>query len=290
MTQAERTVRTLIGHKQVEVGLKCLASLVRFSAEPLSLILHDDGTLTPEDHEKLTSGLQGASVLTRAEADSVVIPLLAKYSKCRAYRERHPLALKLIDMALIETGELAYCDSDILFLKPYRNLFSWPNGKGAAVFMQDSQEAYSLYPWHAYPIGKVRIPRKVNTGLILFRCSEYDLDFVEWILGQPQLERVFQKRPHWIEQTCWAALGARVGCYVWSERQLVIASSRMEHVTEDTVAIHFVAAYRGQLAHFPKRAFSAASCGKATTIEAAPASNSSSFRLLKRDVRRKLSS
>lgn len=288
MRLTERTVRTLIGHRQVDVGLRCLSSLMRYSVEPLSLIIHDDGTLTQEDCDLLTLHLEGAKVLSRGESDGLVLPLLAHHPKCRAYRQRHPLALKLIDMALIEQGELAYCDSDILFLKPYTQLFSWPNGMGAAIFMQDSQEAYSLYPWHIRPFGDIKVPRKVNTGLILFRTCQYDLDFVEWFLGRPQLQQVFEKRSHWIEQTCWAALGWRVGCYMWNANQLIIANMKMDRVTEETIGIHFVAAYRDNLNGFPERSHELPPTDEAVVINAFPAHKSSSLRLLAQDVRRRL--
>jgi len=283
-----RTVRTLIGHQQVEVGLRCLGSLISYSSEPIALVVHDDGTLTPGDRTRLTSHLEGVSILNRDEADSLVLPRLTRYPNCAKYRRRHPLALKLIDTALIETGDLAYCDSDILFLKPFTNLYSWPGAGGAAVFMQDMQEAYSLYPWHAHPFGKIKVPQRINSGLILFRSSEYDLDFLEWLLGQPQLEHVFKKRPHWIEQTCWAALGRRVGCYVWSARQLLIANLKMDHVTEDTVGIHFVAAYRGNLKLFSKQNSASRAAVQAVVINAAPATGTSCFRLLAQDIKRRL--
>jgi len=282
-----RTVRTLMGHKQVDVGLRCLGSLISYSSEPISLVVHDDGTLTSADRAKLSYGLEGVSILSRDEADSVVLPLLNRYPNCARYRRGHPLALKLIDTALIETGDLAYCDSDILFLKPFTNLYSWPGGSGAAVFMQDSQEAYSLYPWHAHPLGKIKVPQRINSGLILFRSSEYDLDFLEWLLGQPQLEHVFEKRAHWIEQTCWAALGRRVGCYVWSARQLLIANQKMDHVTDDTVGIHFVAAYRGNLNLFSEQDSMRPTDIQAVGINAAPASSTSCFRLLAQDIKRR---
>ena len=82
-------------------------------------------------------------------------------------------------MPLLASGDLAYCDSDVLFLKPFKGLFSWPDEKCSAIFMQDIQDAYSLRPWHVYPIGGIRLPQKLNAGPFLFRTSEYDLDFVE---------------------------------------------------------------------------------------------------------------
>jgi hypothetical protein len=117
---------------------------VRFSSEPINLLIHDDGTLTRADREKLMARVTGAGILSREEADSFVQPLLKRYPKCRAYRELHPFALKLIDMALMQSEELAYCDSDVLFVRPHKGLFSWPDLKTSAIFMQDIQDAYSL--------------------------------------------------------------------------------------------------------------------------------------------------
>lgn len=277
-------VRTLIGHQQVAVGLKCLASLLHFSSDSLSLLIHDDGTLTGDDQHLLISRLPGSRILSRAEADSLVQPLLTRYPKCMAYRQHHPLALKLIDMPLLEAADLAYCDSDVFFLRPYARLFAWPEEKTSAVFMQDNQEAYSLRPWHMYPIGKIRVPRRVNSGLILFRTSSYDLDFIEWMLGHQPLDEVFKKRRHWIEQTCWAALGWRVGCHVWSARQLIIASQAMAGLSQETIGIHFVAAYRSRLNDFPEQPDNARENGAAAVIDSSPARLSSPLRLLAQDV------
>jgi hypothetical protein len=243
-------VRTLIGHQQVDVGLICLGSLLACSSEPLRLIIHDDGTLTDQDVDTLRRTLPGSVSFSRSEADLLIEERLARYPKCRAYRERHPLALKLIDMALLESEELAYCDSDIFFLRRFTRMFEWPNDATSALFMRDAQEAYALRPWHIFPFGKIRVPGHINSGLIFYQTSKYDLDFVEWFLSRPELVGVFRKRPHWIEQTCWATLGWRAGCRVWSSSQLMIANPRMRGLSPETVGIHFVAAYRGKLQEF----------------------------------------
>jgi hypothetical protein len=286
MPASSRTVQTLMGHPHVEVGIQCLGSLIHYAAEPLSLIIHDDGTLTDDDQATLTSALPSVSVLPKAKADSMVLPLLEHYPNCAEYRRHHPLALKLLDMVLIGEGELAYCDSDILFLKRFKDLFSWPGAKITALFMADSQEAYSLYPWHAWPLGAISLPHKINTGLIFFRREKFDLDYVEWLLGRPELSHVFGKRKHWIEQTCWAAIGWRAGCHVWNPRQLILADSNMSRLSDETVGIHFVAAYRGNLERFPSHFDGHKELP--VRIEAARVSKTSSFHLLANDLRRRL--
>lgn len=288
MSLQTRRVRTLIGHQQVETGLKCLPSLGRFSLEPITLLIHDDGTLTAADCDRLLTTLPGATIIKREEADARIEPLLMRYPKCRAYRQSHALGLKLIDMAALESEELAYCDSDILFLKPYAGLFKWPTQPAAAIFMQDIQDAYSLHPWHIHPLGGVRVPRMINSGLILFRTSAYDLEFIEWLLGQKHLEKVFQKRAHWIEQTCWAALGWRVGCYVWSASQFMIATPSMRGLSDETVGIHFVAAARGKLSEFPGVPAAAAPSGNRVEIRSALAHRSSPLRMFFAEIRKRL--
>lgn len=277
-------MRTLIGHKQLDVGLRCLASLLRFSSEPISLLIHDDGSLTNEDRETLLNDLPGSEIVSRADADAIVQPLLTRYPKCHTYRERHPLALKLIDMALLEPDELAYCDSDVYFLRRHTGLFAWPNPQTGAVFMQDIQDAYSLRPWHVFPIGQIHMPHRTNSGIIFFRRAAYDLDFVEWLLSQPKLEGVFAKRGHWIEQTCWAALGWRAGCYLWSSDQFIIATQAMTGLSNETIGVHFVAAARSKLNEFSEPS----SLGTATAVRSYPARPGSPLHMLGRDIINKL--
>lgn len=287
MEQGNHTtiVRTLIGHQQMREGLQCLASLLNHSADPLSLVIHDDGTLTSEDCETLVSALPDSRVLAREETDSVVLPRLARHPKSIKYRQSHPLGLKLIDIALFEAGDLAYCDSDVFFLRPYARLFKWPDERTAGIFMQDIQDAYSLRPWHIYPFGNIRIPRRVNSGLIRFRGSSYDLDFIEWMLSRERLSDVFGKRPHWIEQTCWAALGWRAGCRLWSDRQFMIATPSMKGLSDETIAIHFVAACRGKLNTFSTRSEASTSAKESpVNVRSSPAVVSSPLRMLAQDL------
>jgi hypothetical protein len=283
----KRTVRTLIGHKQVDVGLRCLASLIRFSSEAIGWVIHDDGTLTAEDHNTLLADLPGSAIVSRAEADAIVEPLLKRYPGCRAYRESHPLALKLLDVALLESDELAYCDSDLLFLRPHTGLFAWPNTEAGAIFMQDIQEAYSLRPWHLHPVGKICVPGRANSGLIFFRRSAYDLDFIEWVLGRPQLESVFEKRAYWIEQTCWAALGWRAGCYLWSASQFIIATPGMKDLSDSTVGIHFVASCRDSLWEFLEEQREE-QAREPVLVESSPARMGSPLRMFVQEASKKL--
>src|SRR5579864_7907589 len=90
----DRPVATLLGHAHVEMALLCLGSLLRFSATPLRLRIHDDGSLTRADLERL-AGLGQPEIVSRQEADDRLAEVLAARPATRAFRAANPLALKL---------------------------------------------------------------------------------------------------------------------------------------------------------------------------------------------------
>lgn len=275
------TVSTLLGHAQVPMAEVCLASLLRGSAEPLRLRLHDDGTLTPADAAVLAAALGGAEVVWRAEADERLADHLARYPATRAYRSLSPLALKLVDVALLAPGEvLAYCDADVLFLRPFAGLFRFPAPAAGAVFMADTQNAYSLRSWHLLRDRRLRLPRRINSGIVLFRTALHDPDLVEWFLSQD----AYRFAPPWVEQTAWALLGARAGCWLIDPAQVRIPAGAAE---TGAVALHFVRSVRGLLPGYAGRRAEAAGRGEPPAVlRSAPARRCGPFSLAASEGRR----
>ncbi|HXU34716.1 MAG TPA: hypothetical protein VN851_29405, partial [Thermoanaerobaculia bacterium] len=141
-----RIVDSLLGRRQVEMAISCLASLIAHSADPIRLRLRDDGTLGEVDRERLAAALAtpgGApSFVSRAEADDLAAPWLARRPALALARRDHPLFLKLVDLAIPAAGdEIAYCDADVLFLRPFSGLFRFPSLAAGAVLMSDVQNA-----------------------------------------------------------------------------------------------------------------------------------------------------
>ncbi|HET9210248.1 MAG TPA: hypothetical protein VFR03_07610 [Thermoanaerobaculia bacterium] len=235
-----RRVATLLGHAHVEMALACLGSLLRYTADPLCLRVHEDGTLTPGDRERLEAGLGSLEFIARPEADGRVADVLASRPCLRALRETNPLALKLIDVPLLAEGDLAYCDADVLFLRPFSGLFRFPGPDTGAVFMSDRQNAYSLRSWHLLTHPRLALPCRVNSGILLFRTQGYDPDLLEWYLSRPE----FGFAPVWAEQTAWALLGWRAGCRLWDPRLVRLPAAGEPG---DAVALHFVSPLRGLL-------------------------------------------
>jgi hypothetical protein len=241
-----RRVATLLGHAHVEMAVACLGSLRRYSADPIDLRIHEDGSLTAEDRGRLREALGDPDFVPRAEADARVADLLASRPALRAFRRSNPLALKLIDIPLLAgDDDLAYCDADVLFLRPFSGLFRFPGEDTGAVFMSDRQNAYSVRSWHLLTQRRLKLPCRVNSGLLLFRSRFQDPDLLEWYLGRPE----FGFAPVWSEQTAWALLGARAGCRLWDPR-LVRLPELEGGDALDAVALHFVNPLRGLLPGF----------------------------------------
>lgn len=274
-----RWVSSLLGHRQLETALVCLGSLVRHSAEPLALRLHDDGTLTGEDRERLEAGLDPALLVSREEADDRAAGLLARRPALRAYRRDHPLALKLIDAVLFGGEELAYCDSDILFLRPFRGLFRLP-GPAGAVFMSDRQNAYSVRSWHLLAHRRLRLPRRVNSGVVVYRTGAYDPDLLEWYLSRPEL--LFA--PVWVEQTAWALLGWQSGCRLLDPAQVAFPEAGRP-VGDGVAALHFVSPVRSLLPRYAPLA-EAAGDGPPVEIRSRPAARCRALDMAATEARR----
>jgi len=240
------TVQTLMGEKGIEHSLICLQSVARYSRQPVRFNIHDDGTLSRTSYERLSQALPGVTVISRKEADDYVQPLLRSYNRCSAIRSRHPLFLKLFDLALVGTGHLFYLDSDILFFRPFKGLFetTYPID---ALFMKDTREGYAVRPWKLKPFGPVSLASLINTGIICCRRSLVDLDFIEHLLKQLSADNVFGTRGQWAEQTCWAALAERNSSAVLDPDVYKMVQPVATSLAETTVAVHFVSTYRPQL-------------------------------------------
>jgi hypothetical protein len=243
--QGPLRVASIVGHAQVDMAVLCLGSLLRYSVEELALRLHDDGSLTAEDRERLAAALSDPEVIPRPEADARTDVFLAHHPALRAFRRGNVMALKLIDAMLFAGDELAYCDSDILFLRPFSGLYHLRETGAGAMFMSDRQNAYSIRSWHLLRYPGLRLPQRLNAGITAFRATGFDLDLLEWYVSRPE----FQFSPVWMEQTAWGLLAERVGCRILDPAQVVIPIPE-ERVQEGTVALHFVSPVRSLLAGY----------------------------------------
>lgn len=236
------SLRTLLCHRDVDLAIHCLDSALKLSADPVHVVIHEDGSLTPEDREKLISGLPGLRILDRQVADECMAERLAAYPHARAFREGSVWGLKLLDVVLAEPGICFYLDSDIRFFRPFRGLFVDVSTRGRCVFLRDTVwQAYSIRPWHLLDQRGLRVVSGINTGLTLCDPQVFDLDFVDWFLGHLDWRAI----PAWTEPTCWAALALRADGQAVDPLQVTNLYPSAK-VTEQTLGAHFLSAYRSQ--------------------------------------------
>jgi hypothetical protein len=236
------SLRTLLCHRDVDLAIHCLSSALALSADPVQIVIHEDGSLTPEDCDKIAAGLPGSRILNRQEADAILAERLAGHRHARAFRDGSVWGLKLLDVVLAEPGLCFYLDGDIRFFRPFRGLFTPEAAKGRCVFLRDTVwQAYSIRPWHLLDRRGLKVASGINTGLTLCDPAVFDLDFVDWFLAQPDWRVI----PAWTEPTCWAALALRANGHAVDPRQLTNLYPSAK-TTDQTLGGHFLSAYRSQ--------------------------------------------
>lgn len=235
-------LHSLVCHAAVDMARRGFSSLARCSDRSLQFVVHDDGSLQSVDLDRLRNAIGDFTFVDRPIADEQVGSLLAKFPISREFRRRNPLALKLLDIPLLATGDVACCDTDVLALRPFSRVFDWPDSGTTGIFMPDSQNAYAMRPWHMVGPNAVPLPMCVNTGLMMFRASHHDLEFIEWFLGREF--PVYQRLPGWVEQTCWAALARRGRCQIYDEAQVRVVRDAQCLSDPALVIAHFTSNVR----------------------------------------------
>jgi hypothetical protein len=243
MNEPAWRIHTLLCHTHVSMAIRCLGSLHRYSHEPLQFVIHDDGSLDQGDSERLIQSFPSATIIRRADADPKLEELLRKHPACADLRRKNPFGLKLFDTTLLCEGpELRYCDTDILFFRPHRELFHLPESCDA-IFMADTRDAYSLRSWQVLS-NRLRLVEKSNAGMMCFRRQHFDLDRLEWFFRIPMKPLL----KHFVEQTAWAMLAAPLRTYQWDPTHVRLIGADDARPT-NLVAGHYVATYRNLLDH-----------------------------------------
>ncbi|MCH7543682.1 MAG: hypothetical protein IIB65_08595 [Proteobacteria bacterium] len=235
-------IYSLIGSRGIELGIKCLGSLYKYSKDSVRFTIYDDGTMLPNDRDKLISNLPNTTIVENKDVDEIVKQKLGEFPFCKEYRDKSVFAKKLFDIPLTaKEKHIVFCDSDIKFFKTFHNLLELRNDDINCIFMRDYQNAYGIRPWNLIGKNRVEVASGLNSGLFVFNKEYYDLKFIENILSRilPNCTKLF-----WIEQTCWAALALNAGGGLWDTNKIKVIRSKA-CLTKDLIAGHFVTGSRG---------------------------------------------
>lgn len=241
-------LHTMAGAKHTDLAATCLSSMVRYYDRPIHVIVHDDGSSTPDDLARFREKVPDSSYVFKRDADPIVNDFLAKYPACRKLRDNLVFGIKIFDIQILEDGpELSYTDCDILFLRPVSGFFELPPDPTAGgVFMKDPKQAYCLTPLQLLLNPKLHLADKLNGGLLHFRRDAFDWDLVEWFVGHEQ----YVIHPYWKEQTAWSVLAAATHSWYWDEEQVRVIT-RKDELTDRVAVAHYVSSYRGLMRYIP---------------------------------------
>ena len=232
-------VFTLSGRRDAELSLAALASVAAFSRPGVTITVLSDGTIE-EDPALLARFSERFRVVTRAEADEVVLTQLRRYPEMLALREHYVSIRKMMDVPFFAADRINYIDSDIVARRPFSGVFL---ERGPAMFSADLFNAYSFATQAFRQIGG-RVVERLNAGVLSVPRAFLDLDFVEARLREP-VTRSGSKRWH-VEQTLWSMLAARCPGEVrlFDPRQVALVQPGSNLADPDAALLHFVGAHR----------------------------------------------
>jgi hypothetical protein len=239
-------VHTLACEQHLWFAVPCLRSLIACSQDPIRLVIHDDGSLTPASVEELTRAFPDAILILRASADAELAEALARFPHIAQARIHLPHVLKLMDTTMTHPEPIVrYVDTDVLFQKSFRGLFpaSEPSVPGA--FMMDSSNSFAAHPGDFWPFGPLRLPRQLNSGLFWIRRDCLDYERMEYLFKRWGPARI--RRYHgWFEQTVWADQAWRSRCAMYDPRQFGTATSDSS-LNSRLTGVHYVTPSRNML-------------------------------------------
>ncbi len=259
---AALTVKTLLGHKNLQFSIECLNSFLKNSKDKIFLQIFEDGTLTEDDASLLSAQLNDVVIVAKKERDSKLKGLLYRYPLCDQYRNNIPYAQKIFDVMLYDSADLLFIDSDIFFLRS----FELPSFGQFPVFISDSEHAYSFTPMEFFKI-KLPIYPRVNSGFFYFPKTLFSLDFIEELLKDEIINRGLKRRNPWLEQAVWSFLAANAKkVSFFNRRQIVMAEKKLK-VDERTIAVHLVSTYRSHFSELQNKTSCSSALDEFSVVE-----------------------
>ncbi|HVS35909.1 MAG TPA: hypothetical protein VMS17_10040 [Gemmataceae bacterium] len=237
-------VYSLVCRRDLEMGIVCLRSFVACCRDNVRLIAVSDGSLSPDELQRLAREIPQATLLTRQALAAEIEPDLAAFPHCRAFRAVHAWGAKLIDIPVLARGDLGFIDSDILFVRPFRGLDRRAIGDVDFAYMRSYANIYSLdLPQRLRRRGRPPLVDRCNSGLMFISRRAYCLPVLEEFLADVERHGNILLA----EQTGFAALAARCRSGYFSQAQAVFPffpHGPRVGGGDEAVAVHFVGGSR----------------------------------------------
>jgi hypothetical protein len=239
-------VHTLVCEQHLWFAVPCLRSLLAFSEDPVRLVLHDDGSLTQASVALLAAAFPDSILVPRRSADAELADALAQFPHLAQARLHLPHVMKLFDVALTHPEPIVrYVDTDILFQRRFRGLFPVSRLSVPGAFMTDSRSSFGAHPGDFWPLGPLRLSRRLNSGLFWIQRDRIDYDRMEYLFKRWGPKRI-RKYHGWFEQTVWADQAWRAGCSMFDPAQFRVATPA-DGSPRKPIGVHFATPTRNML-------------------------------------------
>jgi hypothetical protein len=218
----------------------CAYSLLRHSADPIRVVLIDDGSLGEAEVGPLRRVLPDVAVVSADEVRDRLDAHLpaAQYPALRARRLVYPHLRKLTDVHAGQAGWRVVLDSDMLFHRRPAALLDWLRAPTRPCHMVDVENAYGYTPGLLRELAGGPVPDRVNVGVCGLRSDDIDWDRLEaWC--RATLDR---EGSHYLqEQALTALLLAGRDRVALDETEYVVRPSRDESRRPRAALHHYVA-------------------------------------------------
>jgi hypothetical protein len=231
MTQ---TLFTQVCHRDVPMAVACFKSLEKSWQQTWTLHVMEDGTVTATDWDQLRVAFPAAVFYPKSEVRGRIEQALSNYPACLRFYKTGVTAPKLLEAPLLSSGDVHFCDPDLLFFRKLKKL--WPSSPGPVFLCEEF--GFAGYSQSIFELVRHRIPlaQNVNVGFYRVTKSFCDLDKIEWFLSRAQNPL----RPFMLEQTCFAFLAADVSHQLIAPDEILCTKGPLPNKDFPPV-IHFIA-------------------------------------------------
>ncbi len=160
----------------------CLWSFSQASGREVRPVIHDDGSLKPEQARQLQRIFPATRVEWIDEAEAKLDRLLpeARFPALRKRRRELPLIKKITDVHVGGAGWTLFMDADLLFFYRPDFLLGWSDKPDKPLTSVDVDYAYGYAPELLSELADAAIRPLINTGLSGHRSDSFDWDKMEF--------------------------------------------------------------------------------------------------------------
>ena len=211
LDHGDAELHTLLCHRDVEMGMCASLAFAFACGRRFSWIVHDDGSLTTGDVERITATIPGTFVIGRRQADERARREHYGLRRVQEYRDSQVMALKLVDVRIwARSDRIGYLDSDICFFRyPEFFLNALEREASGSFFNRDIRDSYVLTRDELERRMGFAPPERINAGLWVMDRDDIDLDRIEGWLAGPGFSDC--RYGYTLDQTMIAMLGVVSG-------------------------------------------------------------------------------